>query len=277
MSQEISIRPPTSASQDSMEPKSDLISQPSSIIRTEGLAREYRMGKTQVHALQGINLSIQAGEFVVLMGPSGCGKSTLLSLLGCLDRPSAGSYFLEGRDVSRLSGYEQARIRNTRIGFIFQNFFLLAGLNALENVALPLLYQRSGYYPSAGSRSQASSASQAQLRATQALAQVGLSDRAHHRPMELSGGERQRVAIARALVSQPVVLLADEPTGALDSTTGAELMELLVRLWKDGLSILLVTHDSQVAAYAQRILFMRDGKIIREEVPPLREISHVLP
>ena len=221
------------------------------IIRTEGLAREYRMGTARVHALQGIDLSIAAGEFVALMGPSGCGKSTLLHLLGCLDRPTAGRYFLENRDVSTLSVGERARVRSTRIGFVFQNFNLLASLTSLDNVALPLLYQRSP--------------SRTLQRAAEALEQVGLAGRARHRPVELSGGERQRVAIARALVNRPAVLLADEPTGNLDSATGTELMELLTGLWRGGLSILLVTHDPRIAAYAQRALHMHDGKIIREE------------
>jgi putative ABC transport system ATP-binding protein len=221
------------------------------IIRTEGLTREYRMGSARVHALQGINLAIAPGEFVALMGPSGCGKSTLLHLLGCLDRPTAGHYFLENRDVSSLSAGERARVRSARIGFVFQNFYLLASLNSLDNVALPLLYQRN----SAG----------AHQRAAETLEQVGLAERARHRPTELSGGERQRVAIARALVNRPAVLLADEPTGNLDSATGTELMQLLTGLWRGGLSILLVTHDPQVAGYAGRVVFMHDGKIIREE------------
>jgi putative ABC transport system ATP-binding protein len=239
------------------------------------------MGRGEVRALQGVDLTIAPGEFVALMGPSGCGKSTLLHMLGCLDRPTAGSYFLEGQDVSGLSSRERAHIRNTRIGFVFQNFFLLPGLTAVDNVALPLLYQHSnGRRPAAGNGAAAVSASQARARAAQALEQVGLGDREHHRPNELSGGERQRVAIARGLVNQPAVLLADEPTGALDSATGAELMDLLVRLWKDGLSILLVTHDSQVASYAKRIITMKDGKIIRDSAGagavPAREIGNVL-
>jgi putative ABC transport system ATP-binding protein len=232
------------------------------IIRTEGLNREYRMGRGQVHALQGVDLAIAAGEFVALMGPSGCGKSTLLHILGCLDRPTAGRYFLEGQDVSTLSGRERARIRNTRIGFVFQNFFLLPGLNSVDNVALPLLYHgKNGV---------------ARQSASSALEQVGLGDRETHRPMELSGGERQRVAIARAFVNRPAILLADEPTGSLDSATGAELMELLTKLWQDGLSILVVTHDSQVAAYAQRTITMRDGRIIREELKSGGGRSHVV-
>ncbi len=257
------------------------------VIEARALEREYRMGASTIHALQGIDLNIARGEFVALMGPSGCGKSTLLHLLGCLDRPTSGSYFLEGQDVNSLSTRERARIRNTRIGFVFQNFFLLPGLNAVENVALPLLYQRSNHHPASanGNHSAAGEekwdAARARQQAAQALDQVGLGDRERHRPNELSGGERQRVAIARALVNQPAVLLADEPTGALDSATGAELMELLVRLWKEGLSILLVTHDSQVAAYAQRVITMKDGKIVRdtaaEGVAVNREAGHVIP
>jgi putative ABC transport system ATP-binding protein len=223
------------------------------------------MGQGEVRALQGVDLKIAPGEFVALMGPSGCGKSTLLHLLGCLDRPTSGSYFLEGRDVSGLSPKERAVIRNTRIGFVFQNFFLLPGLNAVDNVALPLLYQHPNGPSSAnGSSAAPVDSAQARARAAAALEQVGLGDRERHRPNELSGGERQRVAIARGLVNQPAILLADEPTGALDSATGAELMELLVRLWRDGLSVLLVTHDAQVAGYAQRVITMKDGRIVRD-------------
>ncbi len=226
-------------------------SAPAPIIQTQDLAREYTLGASTVRALRGVDLALYAGEFVALMGPSGCGKSTLLHLLGCLDTPTAGHYFLEGRDVSAFSPRERAIVRGKRIGFIFQNFFLLPDLDSLENVALPLLYQKDGH--------------DARQRAAGMLEELGLADRAHHRPMELSGGQRQRVAVARALVNRPAILLADEPTGNLDSATGAEMMALLVGLWKGGVSILLVTHDSQVAAHAQRILYMRDGKIIREE------------
>jgi len=224
---------------------------PTPVIEAQSLTREYKMGASTIHALRGVDLSIRQGEFVALMGPSGCGKSTLLHLLGCLDVPTTGSYFLEGQEVSKLSPRQRAMLRGRRIGFVFQNFFLLPNLNSLENVALPLMYQRD--------------ARQARQRAAQVLEMLGLADRAHHRPMELSGGERQRVAIARALVNQPAILLADEPTGNLDSTTGAEMMSMLVDQWKNGVSILLVTHDSQVAAYAQRIIHMRDGRILVEE------------
>jgi len=223
------------------------------VIRTEDLVRVFSLGKTQVRALQGVSLTIEAGEFVALMGPSGCGKSTLMHLLGCLDVPSQGRYYLEGRDVSTLSVQERSLLRGRRLGFVFQNFFLVSSLNAVDNVALPLLYQP-GSHPR-----------QARQKAMAALDQVGLAERAAHRPNELSGGERQRVAIARALVNQPAVLLADELTGNLDSATGAGLMAMLVRLWQDGLTILLVTHDANVAAYARRTIVMKDGRIIREE------------
>src|SRR5712692_7193152 len=221
------------------------------LITAEGLARDYHLGNTTVHALRGVDLRIAAGEFVALMGPSGCGKSTLLYLLGCLDTPSRGTYHLEGRDVSHLGAGERARLRNGRLGFVFQSFYLLPGFSALENVALPLIYRRGGQ--------------PANRRAEAALERVGLAERAAHRPNELSGGERQRVAIARALVNQPAILLADEPTGNLDSGTGAEVMALFRELWQAGLTILLVTHDAQVAASAQRSLHLRDGRIVREE------------
>jgi putative ABC transport system ATP-binding protein len=220
------------------------------LIAAEGLARDYQLGRTVVPALRGVDVTIAANEFVALMGPSGCGKSTLLHLLGCLDTPSRGRYWLEGRDVSGMSATERARLRNARLGFVFQSFYLLPGFSALENVALPLIYQR-------GSKD-------VDARAAAALARVGLAERAAHRPNELSGGERQRVAIARALVNQPALLLADEPTGNLDSATGGEVLALLEALWRGGLTIVLVTHDTQVAAYAQRTLHLRDGRIVRE-------------
>jgi putative ABC transport system ATP-binding protein len=222
-------------------------SPPEAIIVTEGLSKIYRMGSTQVHALRNASLRIARSEFVALMGASGSGKSTLLHLLGCLDRPSTGRYLLEGRDVSTLSRDARAAVRNRRIGFIFQNFNLVPRLSALENVALPLYYRgREG---------------EIRKRAAAALSRVGLGLRAHHDPAELSGGERQRVAIARALVVDPAIILADEPTGSLDSATGADVMSLLVELWRDGRTLILVTHDSSVAAYSQRILHMKDGAI----------------
>jgi putative ABC transport system ATP-binding protein len=218
------------------------------LIETQGLARVYHVGATEVHALRGVDLRVAGGEFVALMGTSGSGKSTLMHLLGCLDTPTAGRYRLEDRDVSTLSRAEQAGVRNTRIGFVFQSFNLLPRLNALENVALPLQYR--GRVHNTGQC------------AAQALERVGLAGRAQHRPAELSGGERQRVAIARALVTDPAIILADEPTGNLDSATGAEIMGLLTGLHTEGRTILIVTHDAQVAAHAQRTLFMRDGQIV---------------
>jgi len=218
------------------------------IIRTQNLSRTYLLGKSEVHALQGVDLSIAAGDFVALMGSSGSGKSTLLHLLGCLDTPTAGSYYLEGREVSSLSKNERARLRNQRIGFIFQSFNLLPRLSAVDNVTLPLLYRRN--------------TKEARKSAERSLERVGLAQRLNHHPNELSGGERQRVAIARALVVEPVILLADEPTGNLDSVTGAEIMSLLLELSQDGRTILVVTHNPQVAAHAHRIVHMKDGMVV---------------
>jgi putative ABC transport system ATP-binding protein len=233
-------------------PDSEKPPSPDWLIETRQLTKRYRMGSTDLYALREVDLRLEPGEFVALMGPSGSGKSTLLQLLGCLDTPSSGAYILEGRDVSTLSAGDRSRLRNQKIGFIFQTFNLLPRLNALENVTLPLLYRKKS--------------SDASKLAQRALARVGLTARLGHLPSELSGGERQRVAIARALVSDPAILLADEPTGNLDSHTGMEVMQLLVSLWRDGRTILLVTHDPNVAAYAQRILMMQDGRILDEEV-----------
>ena len=222
-----------------------------SVIRTENIMRTYIVGNSTVNALRGVSIEVKAGEFVALMGPSGSGKSTMMHLLGCLDTPSAGRYLLEERDVSTLSKDERARVRNNRIGFIFQTFNLLPRLNALENVELPLLYGRHN-----GEVSQ---------RTSEALERVGLTHRAQHRPNELSGGERQRVAIARALVTNPALIRADEPTGNLDSKTGADIMRLLVDLSTEGRTILIVTHDANVAAHAGRTLHMQDGEIVNGE------------
>ena len=217
------------------------------VIEAEGLTKVYPMGTSQVHALRGVDVRIAAGEFVALMGASGSGKSTLLHLLGCLDTPTEGTYSLAGRDVSALSHDERSAVRNRQIGFVFQTFHLLPRLDALENVMLPLLYR--------------GRVRDARERAVEALNRVGLADRMDHQPVELSGGERQRVAIARALVNDPAIVLADEPTGNLDSRTGAEVMRLLAELHADGRTIMVVTHDAQVSAYAQRTLHIRDGRL----------------
>jgi putative ABC transport system ATP-binding protein len=218
------------------------------VIEADGLTKVYPMGSTRVHALRGASLRVARGEFVALMGPSGSGKSTLMHLLGCLDTPTSGTYLLEGRDVSGLHGDARARIRNERVGFVFQTFNLLPRLSALDNVALPLLYRgRTG---------------NTKQRAIAALDRVGLAHRTGHRPAEMSGGERQRVAIARALVAEPAVILADEPTGNLDSETGSAVMDLLTALHADGRTVLVVTHDTHVGAYAQRIVHIKDGRIV---------------
>jgi putative ABC transport system ATP-binding protein len=219
---------------------------PPLVIEVEGLTKVFQMGSAEVHALRGVAFQIAGGEFVALMGSSGSGKSTLLHLLGCLDSPTVGTYRLNGRDVSALSPDERAAVRNRSIGFVFQSFCLLPRLDASENVALPLLYGRER---------------NAAARAAAALARVGLADRMHHRPAELSGGEQQRVAIARALVGDPAIILADEPTGNLDSRTGGELMGLLTELHAEGRTILMVTHDVASARYAQRTLHMHDGRV----------------
>ncbi len=217
------------------------------VIETRELSRTYMMGSSQVHALRGVTFRVARGEFVALMGPSGSGKSTLMHLLGCLEKPTGGQYILEGVSVDRLSEDQRARIRNRRIGFIFQSFILLSRMNSLENVGLPLLY-------GAGDRGW-------QERARQALRRVGLGKRLSHRPNELSGGERQRVAIARALVHDPAIILADEPTGNLDSANGDEIMRLLAELCREGRTLLLVTHDAHSASYAGRVIHMRDGRM----------------
>ena len=228
------------------------------VIRTEKLTRAYSMGESIVTALSDADLTVHAGEFIALMGTSGSGKSTLLHLLGLLDRATAGEYFLEGMPVSSLKRDELADLRGRRIVFIFQNFNLLARYSAWENVALPLAYRQGEF-----------GASDQLRRAREALARVQLEHRANHNPMELSGGERQRVAIARALITQPAVVLADEPTGNLDSKTGYEILLLLKQLNEEGRTIILVTHDLSVARYAGRILYMHDG-ILDES-----ELSHV--
>src|SRR6267143_1375115 len=223
-----------------------------SVIFTQELWKTYDMGSEQVHALRGVSISIERGEYVAIMGPSGSGKSTLMNLIGCLDSPSKGRYWLNRQDVSELDDDELARIRNKEIGFVFQTFNLLARATALHNVELPLIY--SGM----ASRDRAE-------RAKKSLALVELSDRMHHKPNELSGGQRQRVAIARALVNSPSSILADEPTGNLDSATGEEIMKLFDRLHGEGNTIILVTHERDIAAYAHRTISIRDGKIASDE------------
>ncbi len=225
---------------------------PATVILTHHLAREYQMGAEVVHALRGVDIQIKKNEFVACMGPSGSGKSTLMNLIGCLDTPTSGEYWLNGQKVSDLSDDELARIRNKEIGFVFQTFNLLPRADALHNVELPLIY--------AGM-----SAKERRERAQRSLQQVGLGDRMDHRPNELSGGQRQRVAIARALVNAPSILLADEPTGNLDSATGNEIMGLFQELHDSGQTIVLVTHEHDIAAHARRQIHLLDGKIERDE------------
>jgi putative ABC transport system ATP-binding protein len=217
------------------------------IIRAEGLRKTYELGGQTVHALDDVSLQIMPGEMVAIRGPSGSGKSTLMNILGCLDPPDSGSYFLAGDDVSRLPKNQLAAIRNRRIGFVFQTFNLLPRMSALENVELPLHY---------------AARHDAVEQARQALGTVGLAERTHHEPNQLSGGQRQRVAIARALVTDPAILLADEPTGALDSRTGEEILALFKTLNLAGRTIIVVTHDAAVAAHCSRQIVMKDGKIV---------------
>jgi len=220
----------------------------SALIQARDLTKVYRIGENTVRALSGVSVDIAQGEFTAVMGPSGSGKSTFMNLLGCLDRPSSGEYTLGGRRVSGLGDDELAALRNRSIGFVFQAFSLLARTSAAENVALPLVYAGVG-------------ARERRARSLKMLAQVGLEDRAEHAPTQLSGGQQQRVAIARALVMQPQLILADEPTGALDSRSGLEIMELLRDLNHRGMTVVLVTHDAEVARFARRVLHFRDGQV----------------
>ena len=215
------------------------------------LEREYVMGSETVHALRGVDLTIRRNEFVAIMGPSGSGKSTLMNLIGCLDTPSTGEYWLNGYRVSELGDDQLARIRNKEIGFVFQTFNLLPRATALQNVELPMVYAGVG-------------SKERKAAATQALGRVGLADRMSHRPNELSGGQRQRVAIARALVNQPSIILADEPTGNLDSKTSEEILKLFEHLYQEGQTIVLVTHELDIAAHARRQIHLRDGKVERD-------------
>ena len=237
------------------QPVTSVSCNPGEVIVTDNLWKTYVMGDQEVHALRGVNLRIRYNEYVAIMGPSGSGKSTLMNLIGCLDSPSQGSYCLNGHDVSRLSDDELARIRNKEIGFVFQTFNLLARATALHNVELPLIYN-------------GTSGAARIARATAVLESVGLGSRMNHKPNEMSGGQRQRVAIARALVNSPSIILADEPTGNLDSKTGIEIMALFEDLHRQGNTIVLVTHEPDIAEHANRVVTIRDGVIASDNPSP---------
>ena len=222
------------------------------LIRTRELVKLYRMGDQEIHALDRVSVDIGKGEFVAVMGPSGSGKSTFMNVLGCLDRPTSGDYFLDDRNIAELRGDELAVVRNRNIGFVFQQFNLLPRTPAIENVELPLVY--------AGA-----SKKDREQKALKMLQRVGLGERAHHHPAQLSGGQQQRVAIARALVTEPLLILADEPTGALDSKTSLEIMALLQELNRQGMTVVLVTHEPDIARFAGRILGFRDGRVVQDE------------
>ena len=222
------------------------------LIKLRNLSKTYQIGHNEIEALKKVNLLIQNGEFVAIMGPSGSGKSTLMNLLGCLDKPSSGEYILDDNIINKLDSNKLAEIRNRKIGFVFQNFNLLARTTAMENVEIPLIYSGISY-------------KERQEKAIKKLNLVGLEDRIHHKPNQLSGGQQQRVAIARALVNEPVVVLADEPTGALDSKTGEEIMSIFHELNKSGITIILVTHEIDIASHAKRIISFKDGIIIKEK------------
>jgi putative ABC transport system ATP-binding protein len=224
------------------------------VIEIRDLTKVYRMGEVEVSALKGVSLTVERGEFVAIMGPSGSGKSTLMNILGCLDRPTAGTYRLDGIDVSRLDRDQRAEIRNAKIGFVFQSFNLLARTRATENVELPLLYGNLGL-----------SAPERARRSREALARVGLAGREDHYPSQLSGGQQQRVAIARALVTDPAIVLADEPTGNLDSRTSEEVIAIFQELNDAGKTVVLITHEPDIAAHARRVVYVRDGLIWRDE------------
>lgn len=224
----------------------------SPVIQIRGISKVYRLGDTEIHALRGVDLDVYPGEFVAIMGPSGSGKSTLMNMIGSLDQPTSGTYFLDGVETSNLSDDQLARVRNQKIGFVFQMFNLLPRIPAVEQVELPLIY--------AGVKDR-------RARALAALELMGISHRAGHRPSELSGGQQQRVAIARALVNQPAIIMADEPTGSLDTRTGEELMGLLQRLNREqGITVVLVTHERDIAAHARRIVEIRDGRVVRDQL-----------
>ncbi len=222
------------------------------LIKLSNLSKTYKIGQNKIEALKNIDLTIKNGEFVAIMGPSGSGKSTLMNLLGCLDKPSSGEYVLDNNIISKLDSNKLAEIRNKKIGFVFQNFNLLARTTAMENVEIPLIYSGISF-------------KEREVKAKKKLDLVGLDDRIDHKPNQLSGGQQQRVAIARALVNEPVVVLADEPTGALDSKTGEEIMSIFQELNKSGITIILVTHEIDIALYAKRIITFKDGFIIEDK------------
>jgi putative ABC transport system ATP-binding protein len=228
-----------------------------SIIKTDQITKIYKMGTVKVTALQGVSLTVQAGEFVAIMGPSGSGKSTLMNILGCLDRPTSGTYLLAGEDISKKSREQLAHIRNQKIGFVFQSYNLLAQATAIQNVLLPLVYRRNGHV---------STRERYEL-AHNTLVSVGLIDRDHHKPTEMSGGQQQRVAIARALINSPALILADEPTGNLDSHSGLEIMEILQKLHSESHTIVMITHDAKNAVYAQKVLHLKDGRLNGDTTP----------
>jgi len=224
------------------------------LIRTEDTHKLYKAGEVEVHALKGVSLEVKRGEFIAIMGPSGSGKSTLLNILGCLDKPTKGRYFLEQTDVSDLKEAEVAGIRNKKIGFVFQNFNLLPRAKAIENVQLPLLFSKNGI-----------SSKNNKEHASEALSKIGLKGRENHYPSQLSGGEQQRVAIARAIINDPAIILADEPTGNLDTKTSRDIMTIFEALNEDGNTIIIITHDIDIAAYAKRIILFSDGKVIQDK------------
>jgi putative ABC transport system ATP-binding protein len=232
------------------------------MIRIEALRKVYRVGEEEIHALRGVDLQVGTNEMVAVMGASGSGKSTLMNIIGCLDRPTAGSYSLDGQPVAKMTSNELALVRNEKIGFVFQSFELLARQTALENVELPLIY----------SRDRNMNAQERRRRALEALDRVRLSDRVTHRPNQLSGGQRQRVAIARAILNHPSILMADEPTGNLDSTTSHEIMEIFKKLHADGQTVLIVTHENDIAAYCQRVVRLNDGRVL-SDLPTAQDVA----